>query len=226
MTNNQQPVQITEHSYQITVKQNRVKKNQVTALHLMIGFLLFMMGLVTWLVPASVKTEQFAFLDIAGIFYSVFGLGLLIISVLLNRKIIQNSSNNLALRIIEIIVLLSILVYTLFQKWYLPFGYSTAALLVIIFAYFWEKNALRKRIISISNQGILIPGFFKTLSLQWQDIAQIVLRHAVLSVDCHGNRFYQFDVSKVAPDDGTPKLFHEFCMEMVERHKELPKSDC
>lgn len=225
MIESRQSLQNTDRSYKITIKQNRIKKNQVTALHLMIGFLLFMMGLVTWLVPASIKTEQFAFLDVAGIFYSAFGFGLIIVSIFLNRKIIQNPLKNQALRIIEIITLLSILAYTIFQKWYLPLGYSSAALLVIVFAYYWEKAARSERVISINNQGIKVPGFFKSLSLQWQDIARIVLRHAVLTVDCHDNRLYQFDVSKVAPDDGSPELFHEFCKGMIESHKDIPKSD-
>lgn len=225
MVNNEQNTLKKESNYYITTKQNRIKKNQVTALHLMIGFLLFMMGLVTWLVPASIKTEQFVFLDLAGIFYSVFGLGLILISIFFNRRIIQRPAKNQALRILEILVLLSILIYTIIQKWYLPLGYSSAALLVIVFAYFWEKSARAERVISINHQGVHVPGFFKSLSLQWQDITRIVLRHGVLTVDCNENRLYQFDVRKVMPNEGSPAPFHDFCTEMIESHKDLPKSD-
>lgn len=214
-----------EHRYQITTRQNRIKKNQVTALHLMIGFLLFLMGTVTWLVPASVKTEKFAFLDVAGILYSIFGLLLVIVSVFFNRKVIQVPARNLALRTIEILVLLSILIYTLLQKWYLPMAYTLAALLAITFAYFWEKNAQADSVIRLNKDGIFVPGVFRSMTFQWQDVSRVVLRHAVLTIDCHDNRLYQFDVSKVAPNEATPESFHNFCSKMIEAHKDLPRSD-
>jgi len=47
---------VAQNAYRITIAQNRVKRHQVTALHLMMGFLLLLMGVVTWMVPTSVKT--------------------------------------------------------------------------------------------------------------------------------------------------------------------------
>jgi len=221
MNMSQEPPQ----NYRITTRQHRIKKHQVTALHLMIGFLLFMMGLVTWLVPGTVKTERFAFLDIIGIAYSAAGLLLIVIAVFLNRKVIQNPIRNQALRIIEILLLLTILVYTIIQQWYLPLGYSSVALAVIIFAYFWERNAHAARILTIDSQGVRVPGFFRNLTLAWQDVSRIILRHAVLTIDCHNNRLYQFDVTQVSPDEGSPEPFHSFCEAMIATHRHLPKDD-
>lgn len=224
--NNETPsVPLPEQSYEVTIRQNRIKKNQVTALHLMIGFLLFLMGMVTWLVPAALKTERFDFLNLAGILYSGFGLLLLIVSVFFNRKVIQVPSRNQTLRAIEIIVLLSIFGYTLIQKWYLPMAYTAAALLAIVFAYFWEKNAQADRVIRMSREGVFVPGVFRSMAFQWQDIARVVLRHAVLTIDCHDNRLYQFDVKSILPKEASSELFHNYCKEMIEAHKALPHND-
>lgn len=215
---------VAQNAYQITISQNRLKRNQVTALHLMIGFLLLLMGVVTWIVPSSVKTESFAFLDVAGIAYASFGLCLIVVSVFFNRRLVQKPSGNQLLRVIEALVLLSILVYTLIQKWYLPFGYSAAALLVIVFAYLWEKDAQSDKVVAVSEKGIYIPGFFKSLNLPWQDISRVILKHAILTIDCHDNHLYQFPVTDVKADDPEEPL-SVFSLRMMAAHKQLPKSD-
>lgn len=215
---------VAQNEYRITIAQNRLKRHQVTALHLMIGFLLLLMGVVTWMVPSSIKTDSFAFLNIAGIAYAAFGLCLILVSVFFNRRLIQNPSGNQLLRIIEALVLLSILVYTLLQKWYLPFGYSAAALLVIVFAYLWEKDAQSAKVVTISERGVYIPGFFKSQNLPWQDISRVIIKHAILTIDCQNNHLYQFSVTDITADDSEEPL-SVFSMRMIAAHKHLPKSD-
>lgn len=212
-------------NYKVTVHQNRIKRNQVTALHLMIGLLLFMMGFVTWSIPASIKTNRFAFLDVVGIIYSVLGISLILISIFFNRRIVQSASGNRVLRILEILILFSILLYTIIQKWYLPIAYSSAALLAIIFAFFWEKNADTDKIIQINTSGIIIPNFFRNQVLKWQDIDHVVLRHSVLTIDCRNNHLFQFDTGKASQEITCPETIEDFCKKMIEEHKSLPKND-
>lgn len=215
---------VAQNAFRITISQNRVKRHQVTALHLMVGFLLLLMGVVTWGIPSAIKTESFAFLDMAGIAYAVFGLCLILVSVFFNRRVIQNPGGNQLLRVIETLVLLSILAYTLLQKWYLPFGYSLAALLVIVFAFLWEKDAQSEKVVLVSERGVYIPGFFKSQNLPWQDISRVMIKHSILTVDCHNNHLYQFAVTDVAADEPEEPL-SVFSMRMIAAHKHLPKSD-
>lgn len=225
MTKEHLTSEINTDNFRITTRQNRIKRNQVTALHLMIGFLLFMMGLVTWSVPLTMKTARFAFLDVVGILYSVFGFCLVVVSVFFNKRVIQKSRWNQLLRVIEILVLLSILIYTVIQKWYLPVAYSSAALLVIVFAFWWERNAGQESIIQINKGGIAIPKFLGKTFLKWQQVSHIVLRHSVLTIDCLDNRLYQLSITKVEPEATSMEKFESFCSEMIQAHEHLREEE-
>lgn len=213
-----------EKDFRVTVHQNRIRRNQVTALHLMMGFLFFMMGLFTWLVPSAIKTERFVFLNLIGLGYALFGFILLLIAVFFNRRIIQKPLPNKALRVIEAFALLPILVYALVQKWYLPFAYSLAALLAIMFAYFWERYAQKDQTIEISEKGIFIPRFFRSRVLNWQDVSRVILKHSILTIDCYDNRLFQSRVSSKW-SRGSSDRFNEFSTDMIEAHKHLHRDD-
>lgn len=211
--------------FSLIIKHNQVKRNQVTALHIMIGILLFMMGYVMWLMPNFFQIEQYAILMIGGMVYGLFGLILIIISIFFNRKIIQNPFYNQVLRILEILVLLSILIYSAYERWYLPVAYCTAALGLIVFAYFWERRAQKEQRIQLTSSGILIPLFFKKIKLHWQDISNIVLRHSILTIDCHDNKLYQFNVQGLKPENESPESFISTCKQWMEDSKDLPRND-
>jgi hypothetical protein len=186
-----------EASFSLSILQNKLKRNQVTALHLMVGFLLIVMGFVTWLVPGSLKRIEYAFLDTISLIYIAFGCFLLLVSVFFNKKIIQGKSN-LFIRFLEVLALLPILIYSLMQKWYLPAAYSTAAFIGIAFAYLWEKSAGRKVQVVVTDTGVHLP-YFSGKTLKWPEIERFIIKHGVLTVDCRDNHLYQYEIQATDP---------------------------
>lgn len=187
----------------IKVFNNKIKNNQVTALHLMVAFLFIVLGLVTVVVPDIIKTIQFQFLENIGWLYFGFGILLLIISIFYNKKIIQTKKSRI-LRIMEIIALSVIIIFTLFHQWYLPASYCFATLIGVGFSYLWEKQALKELNIIISEKGVFIPKIWTNKKINWQDLNNIILKHNVVTIDCKDNKLIQYNIislyNKPAPE--------------------------
>lgn len=209
--------------YQIALEGKQVKKNQVTGMHLMAGFLLIVMGFLTWLVPNAVKQEEFDFLNWVGLAYAFFGVAILIICIFFNKRIIQTKAN-FTLRILEVFSLAPILVYSLIQKWYLPAGYSAAALLGIILAFYWEKAGKQKRIATFDDNGLHLPRVGKNSQLAWQDITRVLLRHNILTIDCKDNKLFQFTLEPSGKQINSEE-FEAYCRIQMEAKRHLHKAN-
>lgn len=209
--------------YQIVLEGKQIKRNQVTGMHLMAGFLLIVMGLFTWLVPNSVKQKEFDFLNYAGLVIALLGLIIVFVCIFFNKKIIQTKAN-LALRLLELSSLTLILLYSLYQKWYLPAGYSAIALLGIILAFYWEKTGKRNKVATFTDEGVHIPGLGKNTDLPWQAIRQILLRHNVLTVDCRDNKLYQLLLAE-GQSIINKEEFETYCHFQIEAKKHLLKAE-
>ncbi len=205
--------------YQIVLEGKQVKKNQVTGMHLMAGFLLLVMGFLTWIVPNTLKQQEFDFLNKAGMAYSLLGLVIIIICIFFNKKIIQSPAN-FGLRILELFSLAPILIYSLLQKWYLPAAYSSAALIGIILAFYWERNGKKNRVAAFNDKGVFIPGLGRKSELPWQDITRVLLRHNVLTVDCKDNKLFQLNLER-RQDAVNREEFEAYCKIQIEAKNHL-----
>lgn len=185
----------------------------------MAGFLLLVMGLVTWLVPNQVKQETFDFLNYAGLGYAFFGLLLILISIFLNKKIIQGKGN-FVLRTLELIAFATIVTYSLYQRWYLPAAYSGAALIGIVLAYYWERSGHKNRLAMFSDAGVRISGLGSKSQMSWQDLNRIMLRHRILTVDCRDNKLFQLEIESL-PAHFNPEDFEAYCHIQIEAKKHL-----
>lgn len=205
-------------TYKIPVQQNKIKNNQVTALHLMVGILFFVIGLVTWGIPSSVKTMQFLFLENFGILYSILGISILIISIFYNKKIIQTKKGEI-LRIIELLALFIIIIYSFFQRWYLPVAYSLTAMIGITFAYFWEKKAKKSMFVHINEKGIQLPFFIKDKLINWHELERVIIKHNVLSIDCRNNKLIQYNIN--FPYEFDHRKAEQYSMERITENAHL-----
>jgi len=206
----------------VPVIHNRIKNNQVTALHLMAGLLLLVLGFITWIRPSEIKIIHHELLRDIGVLYLLFGLALIIISVFFNKKIIQ-SKKNTALRFLELLAFLPVIFYTLSQKWYLPFAYSTAAFIGIVFAYFWEKGAAGAFYIYINPKGISLPRFGSDKQILWRDIQTVIFKHDLITINCRNNKVFQFQI-KMDKFQVTPQL-RSFCTSQVAANEHLYQED-
>jgi hypothetical protein len=181
--------------YQILLEGKQLKRNQITGMHLMVGFLLIGIGMVTWLVPDSVKQTALQFLNYVGLIYAIVGFIIVIICIFFNKKIIQTKANS-TLRILEIIALLIVLSFSVYKKWYLPVGYSGSGLIAILLAYYLEKNNKKDKKATFGENGIHVPGLGKHTNAPWEEIKNIILKHNILTIDFMNNKLYQAKLSK------------------------------
>ena len=97
---------------------------------------------------------------------------------------------------LEIIILILMLIYSAYKKWYLPVGYSSTALIGIILAYYFEKNNKKDKIASFNEKGIKIPGLGRHSNAPWSEIKNIILKNNILTIDFRNNKLYQAQLSK------------------------------
>ncbi|RYE56340.1 MAG: hypothetical protein EOP48_08230 [Sphingobacteriales bacterium] len=169
------------------------------------------------------KQQEFDFLNYTGLAYALFGVFIVVICIGFNKKIIQTKAN-LVLRFFEVLSLGAILAYALYQKWYLPAGYSTAALLGILLAFYWEKTGKQNRIASFTDDGVHIPGLGKKSEAAWQDIKRIILKHNILTVDFKDNKLYQLQLA-TQKEKLNQEEFETYCHFQIEAKKHLHKQD-
>lgn len=210
--------------YQILLEGKQVKKNQVTGMHLMAGFLLLVMGFITWIVPDTAKAEQQVFLNVAGIACSLLGLAIIIICIFFNKKVIQ-TNGNFTLRIFEFVTLAAIIVYSLSKKWYLPAGYSGAAFIGIALAYYWEKSGKKSRMATFNDQGIQVPGLGRKSTMAWQDVTRVLLRHHILTIDCRDNKLFQLPIDRHHKISFRKEDFEDYCRIQIAAKVHLQKAD-
>lgn len=200
--------------FELPIQGQRVKKNQVTSIHLMAGLLLLAMGSVTWAIPNQMKTTSLNLINYAGIFYALSGLLLIIICIFFNKTIIQNKTN-FSLRILELLLFLPILIYTLIQSWYLPATYAVAAIIAILLAYFWEKRGMQTKNAIINTAGIKLPLTGKNGSLDWQEINNVILKYNILTIDCKNNRLIQLSLPTTSTPLPHAAALEKFCAEQI-----------
>jgi hypothetical protein len=203
--------------FNIPVEGARVKKHQVIAMHLIAAFLLIVMGIVTFITPIAIGIAQtdnshvakasLSWINWSGLIIALFGLVLIIANVFFNKKVIQ-AKTNLVMRIIEIIIFIAILVYSILNKWYLPAAYSGAALLGIIIAYYLEKAGSQTQYLHLDKNGIKIPGTGRTLTLAWHQVRKVIVKHNLITIDCTNNKLFQLTFDKTALQN--KEQFEEF----------------
>lgn len=209
--------------YKILLEGRQLKRNQITGMHLMVSFILIGIGMVTWLVPNSVKQTNLQFLNYVGFAYTLLGFLILITSIFFNKKVIQTKANSV-LRIIEIIALALVLIYSYYKHWYLPLGYSAAALLGIILAYYFEQNHKKDKTAQFDAEGIHVPGLGKHSNAPWEEIKNIIIKHNILTIDFKNNKLYQANISKNNPDTNNNDLI-AFAKDHIEKNKEKYRAD-
>jgi hypothetical protein len=206
--------------YQFTLEGKGVKRNQVTGMHLMAGLLLLVMGLLTWLVPDAVKQTEFSFLNWAGLLIAFTGAIIIFLSIFYNKKLIQ-SNFNFVLRLIEIVAMGAILIYSLLKEWYLPAAYSAAATLGILLAYYWEKTEKKDQVLVCDDNGISIDAKHR---FSWQEIQNLRLRHNILTIDCHNNKLYQYKLTGNYQQTDR-ETFESYCSIQIQAKKHLKQKE-
>lgn len=187
--------------YEFILKKKTVKRNQVTAFHIIAALILIIMGFITVITPFSlnifnagkehIPQVRFGIVNYSGLLFAIIGIFILVVSIFYNKRYIQKR-NNLIIRIIEIICFAIILAYCLLQKYYLPAAYSAAALLGIILAYFIENAEQREIKIEIAESSIRMKSKLKESNWEWHQLENFILKHNVITLHTTEKKMYQF----------------------------------
>jgi hypothetical protein len=185
--------------YELPIVEQRVKPHQVTALHMMAALAFVGAGAIMSLLYEPAK---------------IWGTGLWIIGVLLmivamgRNKWLVKPANNRILRIIELLILLSLAIFTTLQKWPPPaimFGVLTIA---VGFALWWESQPEAGVQVVLDDAGIKLPVTSRRRFINWQDADQVIIRFGILTIDCEDNRLYQYNIANTQIDK---EAFEEYC---------------
>jgi hypothetical protein len=153
-------------------------------------------------------------LQVWGIALTTAGILLLVLAIGRNKWIGRPSVTR-TFRIAELLILLSLALFSAQNRWLPPaimFGILSAA---VIFALFWERGTGQMMIL-VNEAGLKMPVGRTKRNIPWIEIDQVLLKFGTLTVNCADNRLYQWSID-IVNFDATD--FQVFCTRHIEENK-------
>lgn len=203
--------------YKIQIQNKLLKNNQITAMHIMVAIIFILLGAITSSLPKNVSISIDIYIPIYGYILLFSGIVITGITIFKNKKIIQGKANKF-LRYYELIILLSVLIYTLMKKLYLPFTYAATTLLGVIFAIVWEQYGKKEHFVIIDEKGVSIPKFMRVKIIPWRNIKRFLLKHGLITIDCRNNTLFQYKKLEKVDKEKIQKYVEEKIAENAEKY--------
>jgi hypothetical protein len=199
--------------FDLPVTGEKVKPQQITALHLFSGLAFVGAGAIIAVYNYEIPRWGGALL--------VAGLALLALTMFRNRWVVRKPVNR-ALRIVELAISLAIAALSFVEQWKFPSGIFSVLSAAILFSLYWERDAGQQLYVHIDETGVRLPVTSRRRFIGWAEIEQVLLRYGVLSVDCIDNKLYQTDVAGSTVDEAQ---FDEWCKAQVQAHIDKRRND-
>lgn len=196
--------------FDLPVTGEKVKPQQVTALHLFCSLAFIGTGAIIFIYNYQITYWGLALL--------IAGCVLLALTIFRNKWII-NRKVNLAIRVMELFVAASVGLLSYTEQWKFPMVIFGGLIAAILFSLYWERSAGQKMYVHIDETGVRLPVTSRKRFIAWPEVDQVLLRYGVLSIDCIDNKLYQFDVSGTTSDKDE---FETFCTAQVLINKRKP----
>jgi hypothetical protein len=214
--------------FELPLAEEKVKRQQVITLHLIVTFILLATGALLLLIQYLLNSlsgdqrEAFNRLTLPTAWGSVVLLaGVALLGLLLfKNKWLTDRKPNRILRIVELGVLLCFASFAAMQQLIVPaviYGIVAAA---ILFAIYWESVSDNTLYIHLDERGIRLPLTSRKRFLEWWEVENVILRFGVLTIDCHDNRLFQWNIKTISFDK---EEFQRFCNEHIAESKEKRK---
>jgi hypothetical protein len=197
--------------FEIRVKDNKVR--QITAARLMSAQVLSGIGAMLLLLQPTEKAWSSVMLA-AGIFLLIF--------TLRSKKEKPQSALQLPLRIAEIGLCAAFIIYAIGKGFTIPAVIVGISLCSLAFALIMERNTQKFSTVKISDKGISRPLVFKHAKVNWPEIDQVLLRFGTLTINCDGNRFYQYSIDNY---NFNTAEFESFCINHINEGKSKRKNN-
>lgn len=215
--------------FELPLAEQRVKRQQVITLHLIVTFVLLATGAFLFLVQYLVNSLSgdsrvtFALTDHAAIYGSIaigLGLGLLTLCLvrgrwLLNRKV------NVAVRVAELALLLFLAVCAFIVGATVPAILYLLVSGAVIFSIYWERIADNTMYVRIDERGIRLPASSRLRALRWEEVEDVILRFGILTVNCCDNRLFQWNINRA---DINKDEFRRFCEQRLAQSRDKRKA--
>jgi hypothetical protein len=193
-------------TFELLLADGKVKPQQITALHLMVAFALLGTGAVFYYFFSPMKWWG------AGLLLS----GLLLAGLTIARnKWLMKPEVNRIIRILELIACLCLASYMALNSQWMPVAMYGILSAVILLAFVWEKGSGEQYIL-VSEEGIKLPFSSRKRFIEWRDVDSVMYRYGTLSVECDGNKLYQWGIKKTRFERDA---FENFCAKQAEAHK-------
>jgi len=200
-------------TYQISLKEERVKPHQITTLHLICALTYICAGAIIAIYNYTIPLWGGALL--------ICGIALTATTMLRNTWLLQ-SKINLIFRVAELALSAWVSLYSYLQAWKFPAGIFGVLAAAILFSILWEKQAGGQLVVEIDDEGVRLPVISRTRFLKWVELETVVLRHGTLSLDCEDGRLFQWTMGTT---NATPDEIEKFCAQMVEQNRGKREED-
>jgi len=181
---------ITE--YTIPIVRTRIKKKQMTSMHIIAGFMFVLLGAITWAVPNTFKGDKVNLLQQSSGIFTLAGIAIVIVTIILNKQLSKKILNS-TLRVIELILFIIVAIYCTQVVWYMPLIYACIGILTVGVTFYLELNAHKPEYIKINKEGIhLKRGNVK--QIKWKEVKNFLVRHGNVTINLRNNKLYQFTV--------------------------------
>ncbi len=183
------------------------RKNNSGLLHGFTGFLLVLKTMDwTHYIPPEKKWLPFLFLA-AGVLFVTFGLT--------GKRI---SAFNQWSKLFFILESLCFLVLTfVFISVGKPIDllFTISWTILCIFFYYTENRMERPVMVTLKNEGVVIPGIVADKLIAWKEVEQVILRNDYLTISKKNNKYFQFEV---AQEDGESfrEAFNRYALSRTE----------
>ncbi len=212
--------------FELPLAEEKVKRQQVVTLHLIVSFafvatgvLLFLLQYLAEKISPGVAPAGFLHAGIWGTFILLAGIVLFGLVLFRSGWLIEKKVNRL-LRITELALLLCFASFAAITHLFIPamiYGLIAAA---ILFAIYWESVSDNTLYIYIDERGIRLPLTSRKRFLDWWEVERIILRFGVLTIGCHDNRLFQWNINAITFDK---EDFQRFCADHIAANKEKRK---
>lgn len=190
--------------YKIAIKPASVKRNQVTAIHLIAAILLIVIGALALIAPFAINIfnagknmpiQKNSIANYSGILFIIIGFAIVIITIFFNKKWIKDKKNSI-IRIVELICFGSIVFYSLIHLWYIPAIYAGIAFISIWVSYYMEKISTKERYFIINEKGVQLKSPLKSTEWNWTQLEKFFVKHNVVTLVDTNQKLFQFIIIK------------------------------
>jgi hypothetical protein len=143
------------------------------------------------------------------------GFLLLAISVARNKWLMRPEVNRV-FRIFELGITLCLAAYMAINMIWVPVAMFGILAVVILLAFIWERGS-GEQFIYVTEEGIKMPFSSRKRFIEWRDVETVLYRYGTLTVECEGNRLYQWSIKKTRFER---EEFERFCTKQVEALKD------